>query len=118
MLAALTLAATVIAPTHLKLEAWTGADVPTASSTAERYRLRVDGVPNARLVLRVDGLAPGWIAAFCTANYCSPMRVDVTLSAQGRAVYQFELIREDSSADAHTNARVVSDDGASIFIKR
>jgi len=118
MLAALTLAASIAVPTRLKLEAWTGANVATATSAARKYRLHVAGPANAKLVLRASGLAPGWLAAFCTPSYCAPMRVDVTLPATGEAVFQFELIREDAAAPARTAARITSDDGASVSVTR
>lgn len=116
MIAALTLAATMAVPTRLRLEAWTGSNVATATATSVKYRLHVYGAPHAKLTLRADGLAPGWLAAFCTARYCSPMRVDVTLPAKGEAVFQFELIREETRAPAHTGARITSGDGAAVSL--
>ncbi len=113
---ALILSGATPAPTHLTLEAWTGTSLPTATAAAVKYRLRVDGTPNAKLVLRAGGLAKGWLAAFCTPRFCAPMRVDVTLPREGEAVYQFELIREDPSAPAHTGVRVTSDDGAALSL--
>ncbi len=113
---ALILAAATAVPTRLTIESWTGTNLATATATAVRYRLRVDGAPNAKLLLRADGLAKGWLAAFCTPRFCAPMRVDVTLPPKGEAVYQFELIREDPGAPAHSGARITSNDGTSVTV--
>mgnify|MGYP001163432394 CR=1 FL=1 len=103
--------------THLRVNPWSGASLATATSAAVKYRLRVAGTPNATISLHADGVAKGWLAAFCTPKVCSPMRVDVTLPASGQAVYQFELIREEPGAPAHSGARILSSDGASIIVK-
>jgi hypothetical protein len=116
MLATLLLVAAVSAPTHLVLEPWTGSNLPTVTTTAQKYRLRVVGAPNAALVLHADGLAKGWLAAFCTPRVCAPMHVDVTLPKTGEAVYQFELIREENSGPARSGARITSSDGASVSV--
>lgn len=114
---ALILAALVAqAPTRLAVTPWTGANLATATSVAAKYRLRVTGAPNASLVLRAGELAKGWLAAFCTPKVCSPMQVGVTLPASGEAVYQFELIREEPGAPAHSGARIASSDGASVVV--
>lgn len=114
---ALILAALVaLAPTRLTVTPWTGTNLATATSVAVKYRLRVTGAANASLVLRADRLAKGWLAAFCTPKVCSPMRVDVTLPASGAAIYQFELIREEPGSPAHSGARIVSSDGASVIL--
>ena len=119
MLSALALAVSVAQPaTRLTLEPWTGANLATATSAAVKYRLRVEGAPHATLLLRAEGVARGWLAAFCTPFVCSPMRVDVTLPATGKATYQFELIREDPNAPAHSGARITSDDGAAVTVSR
>ncbi|MGA8535639.1 MAG: hypothetical protein WB615_16140 [Candidatus Tumulicola sp.] len=117
MLAALMLAAAVSTPaTRLLLEPWTGANLAVAASVAAKYRLRVVGAPNARLELRADGVAKGWIAAFCTPTVCAPTHVDVKLPQTGYAVYQFELIREDTSAPTRSGARITTNDGASVTV--
>jgi hypothetical protein len=117
MLAALILAAAVSAPpTHLIVEAWTGANLATTTSAAVKYRLRVVGVPNSTVALRAAGVAKGWLAAFCTPKVCAPMHVDVTLPPSGQAVYQFELIREDTSGPARSGARITTDDGAAVSV--
>jgi hypothetical protein len=101
---------------HLSLEPWTGTNLPTTTRAALKYRLHVEGVPNSTFVLRADGVAKGWLAAFCTPKVCAPMRVDVTLPASGQAVYQFELIREAADAPARSGARITSSDGASVTL--
>lgn len=117
VLAALALVASLARPaTHLALEPWTGANLATATSAAMKYRLRVEGTPRATIVLHADGVARGWLAAFCTPVVCSPTRVDVTLPQSGKATYQFELIREDPNAPARSGARIASDDGASVTL--
>jgi hypothetical protein len=113
---ALILAAATAAPTRLTLDSWSGANLATATAVAVKYRLRVDGAPNAKIVLRAGGIAHGWLAAFCTATFCSPMHVDVTLPRSGKAVYQFELIREEPGAPAYSGARITSDDGAAVSV--
>ena len=115
-LGALILAAATPAQTRLTVGPWSGASLPTATAAAVKYRLRVDGAPNAKLVLRAEGLAKGWLAAFCTQHFCSPMRLDVALPANGEAVYQFELIREDPGAPARSGAHITSSDGTSATI--
>jgi|SRR5579862_4181407 len=115
-LLALALVVASAAPTHLTIEPWTGKDlVPTATTTA-KFRLVVNGKPNATLHLQATEVADGWLGAFCTPNVCSPQRVDVTLPKSGHAVYQFELIREEDNAPAKSGARVVSDDGAFVEV--
>jgi len=117
MLKALILAAAVSAPaTHLIVERWTGANLVTTTSAAVKYRLRVVGAPNATLALRAAGVAKGWLAAFCTPTVCAPTHVDVTLPPSGQAVYQFELIREDSSGPTQSGARITTDDGAAVSV--
>ena len=116
MLTTLLLAAAVSATTHLVIEPWRGSNLPTVTSSAQKYRLRVTGTPNATLVLHAGDLAKGWLAAFCTPRVCAPMRVDVTLPATGAAVYQFELIREETGGPAHSGATITSSDGASVSV--
>lgn len=77
---------------------WKGGDLPTATTSATKYRLTVAGAPRTVAHLRTAGVAPGWIAAFCNTRICSPNAIDVTLPASGRATLQFELIREDERA--------------------
>ncbi len=117
MLSALMLAAAVSGnATRLAIEPWTGASLATATSTAVKYRLHVAGAPNATVRLRADGVAKGWLAAFCTPKVCAPARVDVTLPLSGQAVYQFELIREDAGGPARSGARITTDDGVTISV--
>lgn len=106
----------LLAVVGLTISAWSGANYATADIAAVRYRLAVTGTPGASVHLRSDGVAQGWIAAFCTARLCSPERVDVVLPASGRAVYAFELFRESSSAPKHSGAIIRSADGASVRV--
>ncbi|MBV8116869.1 MAG: hypothetical protein JOY69_08225 [Candidatus Eremiobacteraeota bacterium] len=116
MLTVFALVLAVASPTRLAIEPWTGPNLSTATSTAIRYRLHVSGASHASLTLRADRLAKGWLAAFCTPKVCAPLRVDVTLPQSGRALYQFELIREDPVAAPRSGARISSSDGASITL--
>lgn len=116
MFVALMLAAVTSSPTRLEIGAWTGANLPTATRSAMPYRLTVFGRPNATIRLTASGLAQGWLAAFCTPNVCAPTHVDVTLPRSGRAVYQFELIREETNAPKRSGARIASDDGALLEV--
>lgn len=117
MLAALILIAAVSAPpAHLTLAPWTGKSLPTVTQSAAKYRLQVDGKAHARLRLEASGVAEGWLAAFCTPTLCAPGRVDVILPESGRAVYQFELIREDTTGPARSGARISGDDGSVVTV--
>lgn len=117
MIAALVIAVTVAAtPARLQIQPWSGSDLPTATQSAARYRLTVTGKPNAHVRLEATGVADGWLGAFCTPKVCAPGRVDVDLPKSGRAVYQFELIREGDSAPAKSGARIVGDDGSFVDV--
>ncbi|HZY99614.1 MAG TPA: hypothetical protein VFE36_08580 [Candidatus Baltobacteraceae bacterium] len=117
MIAALVLASVVAATsTHLEVRPWSGKDLPTSSHAAVKYRLIVTGKPNAHLRLEATALANGWLGAFCTSQVCAPGHVAVDLPPSGRAVYQFELIREDDSAPGKSGARIVGDDGSSVDV--
>jgi hypothetical protein len=110
------LLAVVQTVTHLSIEPWTGSDYQTTSTAAAKYRLEVSGKPNASIRLRALGVAPGWLAAFCTPRLCSPQRVDAELPGSGEAVFQFELIRESDGAPKHSGATISADDGASVSV--
>lgn len=117
MIAALLVAAAVAAASaHLEIQPWNGKNLPTATQSAARYRLVVTGHPNAHLRLEATGVAEGWLGAFCTPDVCAPGHVDVDLPKSGRAVYQFELIREGDSAPAKSGARIVGDDGSFVDV--
>lgn len=117
MIAALVLASLVAAtPAHLEIQPWNGKDLPTTSQAAAKYRLIVTGRPNAHVRLEVTGVADGWLGAFCTPKVCAPAHVDVDLPKSGRAVFQFELIREGDSAAAQSGAHIVGDDGSSVDV--
>lgn len=117
MIAALVIAATLAAtPARLEIQPWNGKDLPTATQSAARYRLIVNGKPNTHLRLEATQVADGWLGAFCTPNVCAPGQVDVDLPESGQAVYQFELIREGDSAPAKSGARIVGNDGSAVDV--
>jgi hypothetical protein len=117
MIAALVLTALVAAaPARLQIQPWNGKDLVTASRSAAKYRLIVTGKPNAHLRLQATAVADGWLGAFCTPKVCAPDRVDVDLPNSGRAVFQFELIREVDTAPGQSGARIVGDDGSSVDV--
>jgi hypothetical protein len=102
--------------THLSIQPWTGSDLQTTTSAAAKYRLEVTGKPQSVIHLQASGVASGWLAAFCTSKVCSPERVDVTIPASGRAVLQFELIRESDTAPKRSGAMIRDDDGAGVSV--
>jgi hypothetical protein len=102
--------------TQLSIQPWTGTDFQTTTTTAAKYRLEVDGKPNATVRLRASHVENGWLAAFCTPKLCSPHEVDVQLPHSGSAVFQFELIRESLSAPKRSGATIAVSDGASIRV--
>jgi hypothetical protein len=102
--------------THLSIEPWTGSDLQVTTSAAAKYRLEVSGKPNASVRLRAFGVAPGWLAAFCTTRVCSPRQIDTQLPRSGDAVFQFELIRESDNAPKRSGATITNDDGASVSV--
>jgi hypothetical protein len=116
MIAALLLAAAVAGPAHLEIQPWNGKDLVTATQSAAKYRLTVSGKPNARLRLEATAVADGWLGAFCTPKVCAPGHVDVDLPKSGRAVYQFELIKEVDTAARQSGARIVGNDGSSVDV--
>ncbi|HVA28481.1 MAG TPA: hypothetical protein VNF68_09895 [Candidatus Baltobacteraceae bacterium] len=117
MLAALSMTLALSQPqTHLVVGPWTGKDLAATATSAARYRLMVTGKPNAVLHLRASQVAQGWLAAFCTPNVCSPTQVVVNLSPSGRAVIQFELIREGQDAAGRSGARITGSDGSFVDV--
>lgn len=102
--------------THLSVTPWTGTDLQTTTERAAKYRLDVSGKPNASLRLRASGVSPGWLAAFCTPKFCAPQRVSVDLPKSGRAVFQFELIRESDTAPEQSGATIVAGDGSFVTV--
>ena len=103
-------------PAHLSIQPWVGSDFQTTTTAAAKYRLEVSGEPNASVRLRAVGVAPGWLAAFCTPRLCSPQRIDVQLPSSGYAVFQFELIRESDDAPKRSGATITDGDGASVSV--
>jgi hypothetical protein len=102
--------------THLAIQPWTGADLQTTSADAAKYRLEVSGRPNATIRLKASGVAPGWLAAFCTPRLCSPEHIDAELPRSGQVVLQFELIRESTTAPKQSGATISGGDGASVGV--
>ena|SRR5581483_2516749 len=101
---------------HLAIAPWTGSDLQTTSLHAAKYRLQVSGRPNTTVRLRTSGVAAGWLAAFCTTNFCSPKTLDARLPASGYAVFQFELIRETADAPKASAATIIESAGASVRV--
>lgn len=110
------LAALTQPQTHLAITPWTGTDLQATTEHAAKYRLDVSGKPSTPLRLRASGVAPGWLAAFCTPKYCAPERVIVDLPKSGRAVFQFELIRESDTASKQSGATIVAGDGSFVTV--
>jgi hypothetical protein len=102
--------------TRLSIQPWTGTDLQTTTGAAAKYRLEVSGKPQSVIRLQAHGVANGWLAAFCTPRYCSPQRVAVSLPSSGTAIFQFELIRESSSAPKQSGATISSADGPAIAV--
>jgi hypothetical protein len=116
LFAAFSLAIALAQPvTHLTVQPWTGKDLTTTTSAAAKYRLLVEGKPNATVELEATEVATGWLAAFCTPTVCAPQRVQVMIPASGQAMYQFELIRESDSAAA-TSGAVITGGDASVKV--
>ena len=116
MIAIAVLLALAQAPTQLSIQPWTGGDFQTTSTSAAKYRLEVDGKPNANVRLRAFGVANGWLAAFCTPKLCSPEQIDVQLPHSGSAVFQFELIRESLTAPKRSGATIAVSNGTSVTV--
>lgn len=116
MIAFVTLLALAQAATQLSIQPWTGTDFQTTTTTAAKYRLEVNGKPNATVRLRAFGVAHGWLAAFCTPKLCSPQEINVQLPHSGSAVFQFELIRESLAAPKRSGATIAVSNGASISV--
>ncbi|MDE2481176.1 MAG: hypothetical protein KGN02_03175 [bacterium] len=111
MLPIFALAALVISP-------WNGHDLPTATQAAAKYRLEIAGKPGSTVQLTATGVANGWIAAFCNDRVCSPTHVSETIPVSGRAVVQFELIRETDDAPHQSGATIRSSDGGRVTVPR
>lgn len=99
---------------HLAISPWTGSDLQTTSTRAAKYRLQVSGRPNSTVRLSTSGVAAGWLAAFCTPDFCSPKSLDARLPSSGQAVFQFELIRE--TADAAKASAAIIKESAGAFV--
>jgi hypothetical protein len=105
------------AVTTLLLAPWNGADLPTATRSAVKYQLTVKDAPGTTVHLRATHVQTGWIAAFCDNRVCSPGQVHEAIPASGTMVLQFELIREEDSAAARSDAVIESDTGQSVRVR-
>jgi len=95
---------------------WNGADLPTATQAAAKYRLTVSGKPGQTVRLTTSNVAPGWIAAFCDTRVCSPTRLTEVIPKSGSVVVQFELIRETQDAPHRSGALIVASDGSRVIV--
>jgi hypothetical protein len=109
----------VVALITVLLSPWHGKALPTTPSGSYEtsFALTVRGAPGKRVELRADGVAKGWVAAFCTSRLCAPFRTFATLDKRGTARYEFSLIRTDPSAVKHTHA-VIRADGKQVAAAR
>ena len=98
----------VLALVTVLLSPWKGPSLPTAptGNYETSWAMTVHGAPRARVQLSAGGMAPGWIASFCTPRLCAPFHTTATLDGKGVARFQFSLIRTDPKAAAHTRATV------------
>lgn len=95
---------------------WAGHDLPTATEAAAKFRVTVSGAPGSSVHLTASGVAKGWIAAFCDMRVCSPWQATEKIPASGRAVIQFELIRETDSAPRRSGATIHGSDGSVVAV--
>jgi hypothetical protein len=97
----------------LVLTPWHGPSLPTASADAVKFKLAVHGAPNQSVPLRASGLPAGWVASFCTSQFCSPFSYTLPLDRSGNGTVEFQAIRVDTKAPAHTRVVVSAQGGAS-----
>lgn len=100
----------------LSISAWHGHDLPTATPSAVKYRLRIAAKPGTLVHLRTSGVSTGWIAAFCDNRVCSPAQLTEKIPKSGVAVVQFELIREGEGAPRRTRVVVRASDAESLVV--
>lgn len=101
----------LLAAITLALGPWRGPSLPTTAPNAVKYKLTVRGPADDRINLRAAGLPHGWVASFCTETECSPFRYRMELNDRGTGVIEFQAIRTDDAAPAHTRI-VISTSGA------
>jgi len=101
----------------LTVQPWHGTDLPTATQAAAKYRVTVSGAPGTTVRLVASGIEKGWIGAFCDMRVCSPNRVNEIVPPGGSATLQFELIREEDGAPAHSGATIHASDGSIVVIR-
>src|SRR5438552_756655 len=87
------------------LSPWHGPSLPTAptGNYVTSYAMSIRGAPRQRVALRADGVAKGWIAAFCTPRLCAPFHSTITLDGAGKARLEFSLIQTDPRAPESSN---------------
>ncbi len=100
----------------LAVTPWHGANLPTSTGAAVKYRLTVSGKAGEAVHLKATQVASGWIAAFCDSRVCSPMQLTSTIPESGKLQLQFELIREEDNAPRKSGARIESETGVSVTI--
>ncbi len=88
----------VLAALVLSLAPWNGPALPTVTESAAKFRLAVHGEAGAQVQLRVVGLPAGWMAAFCTERFCSPLQYTMPLNIRGSGSVAVEAIRLDAHA--------------------
>jgi len=101
----------ILALVTVLLGPWHGAALPTTptGNYVTSYAMTVRGAPHARVDLRAEGVAKGWVASFCTPRLCAPFHTIATLDGHGTARYEFSLIRTDPKAVKHTRALIRAD---------
>jgi hypothetical protein len=77
---------------------WTGPDLPGSLASTRKYRLIVAAPADSEVTLRVIGLRPPWVAAFCASGLCSAQRVTFTAPASGVKTYEFQLVPPQKGA--------------------
>jgi hypothetical protein len=102
----------------LSLTPWQGADLPTASDAAAKFKLTISAKPGTSVTLQAKDVAGGWIAAFCDTRVCSPMRVTEKIPDSGSVTIQFELIREEDDAPHTSGATIVASNGDRVTVPR
>ena len=107
---------TIVLAAVLHIAAWRGANLPTASPVAIKYKLTVEGKPHETVALHADGVPHGWVASFCTPQFCAPFHVDATLDDNGHALYEFALIRIGKHAPPRVHVTISAPGATSVRI--
>jgi tetratricopeptide (TPR) repeat protein/thiol-disulfide isomerase/thioredoxin len=96
---------------------WSGPDLPGSVASTLKYRLIVAAAAKTPVTLRATGLAPDWIASFCTDGLCSPQSVSFVSPESGVKTYEFQLIPPDAHARPG-NVSVLVSGGALVAVPR